>query len=190
MPPRRTWVTFLIILAVNFLLVRFLFPGGDTPIKVPYTLFKQEVTTGNVARIYSRGESLTGQFRRPVTYPTANDTAADAKPRTGTTFATTLPAFVDPGLEALLIGNGVEISAEPIEGSGNPILTFLFGFGNVWTLALKLGVSGWVAPLVAPAVDLSVLALLLAIRYLALYGAPAAALRPARRLLLSSSLLS
>lgn len=39
-----------------------------------------------------------------------------------------------------------------------------------WTL--QLGVSAWVAPLVAPAVDLSVLGLLLAIRYLALYGAP------------------
>ncbi|MGP4048953.1 DUF2637 domain-containing protein [Streptomyces sp. 2A115] len=69
-------------------------------------------------------------------------------------------------------------------------LAFLFGFGNVWTLALRLGVSAWVAPLVAPAVDLSVLALLLAIRYLALYGAPATALRPARRLLLLSSLLT
>ncbi|GAB2966992.1 hypothetical protein GCM10023080_031710 [Streptomyces pseudoechinosporeus] len=69
-------------------------------------------------------------------------------------------------------------------------LAFLFGFGNVWMLALRLGVSAWVAPLVAPAVDLSVLALLLAIRYLALYGAPAAALRPARRLLLLSSLLT
>ncbi|WP_328437256.1 SpdA protein [Streptomyces sp. NBC_00444] len=69
-------------------------------------------------------------------------------------------------------------------------LAFLFGFGNVWTLALRLGVSGWVAPLVAPAVDLSVLALLLAIRYLALYGASEAALRPARRLLLLASLLT
>ncbi|MGP4008400.1 hypothetical protein [Streptomyces sp. 4N124] len=65
-------------------------------------------------------------------------------------------------------------------------LAFLFGFGNVWTLALRQGVSAWVALLVAPAVDLSVLALLLAIRYLALYGAPATALRPARRLLLLS----
>ncbi|MFJ6895211.1 DUF2637 domain-containing protein [Streptomyces hokutonensis] len=69
-------------------------------------------------------------------------------------------------------------------------LAFLFGFGNVWTLALRLGVSGWVAPLVAPAVDLSVLALLLAIRYLALYGASEADLRPARRLLLVVSLLT
>ncbi len=32
-------------------------------------------------------------------------------------------------------------------------LTFLFGFGNVLSLALRLDVPGWVAPLVAPAVD-------------------------------------
>lgn len=51
-------------------------------------------------------------------------------------------------------------------------LTFLFGFANVWTLALRLGVPSWVAPLVAPAVDLSVLGLLLGIRHLALHGAP------------------
>jgi hypothetical protein len=65
-------------------------------------------------------------------------------------------------------------------------LTFLFGFGNVWTLALRLGVPPWVAPLVAPAVDLSVMALLLATRYLALHGGSREELRPARRLLVFS----
>jgi hypothetical protein len=35
-------------------------------------------------------------------------------------------------------------------------LTFCFGFGNVFALGLRLGVPMWVAPLVAPAVDLSV----------------------------------
>jgi hypothetical protein len=69
-------------------------------------------------------------------------------------------------------------------------LTFLFGFGNVLSLGLRLGVSGWVAPLVAPAVDLSVLALLLATRHLALHGASAIELRPARRLLMFSSLVT
>jgi hypothetical protein len=44
-------------------------------------------------------------------------------------------------------------------------LTFIFGFGNVWTLALRLGVPVWVAPLVAPAVDLSILGLLLGTCY-------------------------
>lgn len=42
-------------------------------------------------------------------------------------------------------------------------LTVLFGFGNVLNLALRLGVPSWVAPLVAPAVDLSVIGLLLLI---------------------------
>jgi hypothetical protein len=67
-------------------------------------------------------------------------------------------------------------------------LTFAFGFGNVLTLAIRLGVPIWVAPLVAPAVDLSILALLLGTRHLALHGATAAELRPARRLLIFASL--
>ncbi|MEU3642973.1 hypothetical protein AB0E59_06270 [Lentzea sp. NPDC034063] len=66
-------------------------------------------------------------------------------------------------------------------------LTFLFGFGNVLSLGLRLGVPMWVAPLVAPAVDLSILGLLLGIRHLALAGASAEVLRPARRLLMFAS---
>ena len=66
-------------------------------------------------------------------------------------------------------------------------LTFLFGFGNVINLALRLGVPVWVAPLVAPAVDLSILGLLLGTRHLALHGATATDLRPARRLLIFAS---
>jgi hypothetical protein len=66
-------------------------------------------------------------------------------------------------------------------------LTFTFGFGNVLNLALRLGVPVWVAPLVAPAVDLSILGLLLGIRQLALAGATLEQLRPARRLLIFAS---
>jgi hypothetical protein len=69
-------------------------------------------------------------------------------------------------------------------------LTFLFGFGNVLNLALKLQVPVFVAPLVAPAVDLTVLGLLLGTRHLALTGASNAALRSARRLLLAASVVT
>jgi hypothetical protein len=48
-------------------------------------------------------------------------------------------------------------------------------------------VPAWVAPLVAPVVDLSILGLLLGIRHLALHGATADQLRPARRLLIFAS---
>lgn len=66
-------------------------------------------------------------------------------------------------------------------------LTFLFGFGNVLSLGLRLGVPVWVAPLVAPAVDLSILGLLLGIRHLAHVGASLEVLRSARRLLMFAS---
>jgi hypothetical protein len=69
-------------------------------------------------------------------------------------------------------------------------LTFMFGFGNVFNLALRLGVPVWVAPLVAPAVDLSIMGLLLGTRHLALTGAPAEVLRPARRLLIFASVVT
>jgi hypothetical protein len=69
-------------------------------------------------------------------------------------------------------------------------LTFLFGFGNVLNLALRLGVPGWVAPLVAPAVDLSVVGLLLGTRHLAVHGATPGQLRPTRRLLIFSSVIA
>ncbi|MFI9811594.1 hypothetical protein [Saccharothrix variisporea] len=69
-------------------------------------------------------------------------------------------------------------------------LTFIFGFGNVLSLALRVGVPLWVAPLIAPAVDLSVLGLLLAARHLALAGAEPDQVRPARRLLVFASVVT
>ena len=69
-------------------------------------------------------------------------------------------------------------------------LTFLFGFGNVLALALRIGVPVYVAPLVAPAVDLTVLGLLVGTRYLAMRGASDHQLLPARRLLLAASAIT
>jgi hypothetical protein len=62
-------------------------------------------------------------------------------------------------------------------------LTFAFGFGNVWALGRSLGVPVFVAPLVGPAVDLSVAGLLIGIRHLSMAGVPRDQLRPARILL-------
>jgi hypothetical protein len=50
------------------------------------------------------------------------------------------------------------------------VLTFAFSLGNVTRLCLDLGITAWIAWLVAPAVDLSVIGLLTAIRFLSLHG--------------------
>src|SRR6185503_13127965 len=131
MPPRRTWLWFVLVLIANFLLVRLWMPAGEAPLTVPYTLFKEEARKGNVQAIYSQGDTITGRFKAPVTYPPAGDPTPAPKtvPKTSTSFATTLPTFVDPGLEGFLIEHKVEISAKPIEEGNSPWATLLFGFG-------------------------------------------------------------
>ncbi len=69
-------------------------------------------------------------------------------------------------------------------------LSFLFGLGNVWALGIRLGVPTYIAPLVAPAVDLSVVAMLVATRQLALAGASREQIRPAQHLLIFCSLVT
>ncbi|WP_329313992.1 DUF2637 domain-containing protein [Streptomyces sp. NBC_01278] len=69
-------------------------------------------------------------------------------------------------------------------------LAFVFSFGNVWALALRLGVPASIAPLIAPMVDLSVVGLLVALRSLSLCGIPAGDLRSATRLMHLSGLLT
>lgn len=129
---RRTWLIFLLILLGNFLLFRFLFPDPDAPAPIPYTLFKAEASGGNVEAIFSRGDRVEGRFREPILWPPeaeGEDRQARApKQREVENFETTLPAFIDPGLEALLIEQGVEIRAQPLQ-SDSPWPTLLFGFG-------------------------------------------------------------
>ncbi|WP_369366179.1 DUF2637 domain-containing protein [Streptomyces sp. CG1] len=70
------------------------------------------------------------------------------------------------------------------------LLAFVFSFGNVWALALRLGVPAPIAPLIAPMVDLSVVGLLVALRYLSLRGVPAEHMKAATRLMHVSGLLT
>ncbi|WP_306332638.1 DUF2637 domain-containing protein [Streptomyces sp. KL118A] len=69
-------------------------------------------------------------------------------------------------------------------------LAFVFSFGNVWSLALRLGVPAPIAPLIAPMVDLSVVGLLVALRYLSLRGVPSEQMTAATRLMHVSGLLT
>jgi cell division protease FtsH len=149
MPGRRAWITFVIVLAVNYVVMRLLLPNPQEPITIPYTSFKEQVEKGNVDAIYSKGASIDGRFKKPVTWPPPGGKEAAAEgqnkgfaalleqagPRTANTFTTTLPAFVGPDLESFLIGHNVEISAIPIQG-GSPWATFLFGFGPALLIIL------------------------------------------------------
>jgi hypothetical protein len=71
-----------------------------------------------------------------------------------------------PGVRtAAVVRRAVTVAVFTIAG-----LSFAFGFGNGWALGVRLGVSSWTAPLVAPAVDLSVIVLLASVQYLRASG--------------------
>ncbi len=140
--PRNMWIWFLIILVLNFGLVRGLFGTGGKVVNVPYTLFKAEVERGNVKAVYGKGENISGEFINPVTWPqdTADQHLHQRTPVEVKQFKTVLPAFANTGLEELLLREKVEISAEPIAEESNPIMSFLFMFGPA---LLIIGLYVW-----------------------------------------------
>ena len=139
-PSARIWFLLFAILALNYFLGRYLFPGSGASVKIPYTLFKEQVKKGNVEEIFATGLSISGKFEETVTIPppgknekeSAEETKGllgNNKPIEAKKFTTELPAFLDSGLEALLIENDVIIRAEALEEDGNGLFTFLILFG-------------------------------------------------------------
>ena len=70
-------------------------------------------------------------------------------------------SFVLTGRTAVLVRRAISFAVLVIAA-----LTFAFGFGSGLSLGLKLGTPGWMAPLVAPAVDLTTLVLIVSIQYM------------------------
>jgi hypothetical protein len=91
-----------------------------------------------------------------------------------------LPDVSFTGRPAQIIRRAVTAVVFAIAG-----LTFIFGFGSGLALGLLLGVPGWTAALVAPAVDLTVVALLVSLQYLRAHGVKTRLVGP--RLLLGFS---
>jgi cell division protease FtsH len=124
-PPwlRRFWWVLLGLLILNFVLSQSL-SKPTTRLKVPYTLFYQQVEQGNVKEISSKGSEIQGQFKKAVTYPAQGK---DAK--TNTNFQTFRPALGDDGLAKLLIAKNVTVNAHKVD-TGTPVWqTIVFGFG-------------------------------------------------------------
>ena len=140
-PARRGsfWLTFAGLLLLNYVLINWIFPNEPDFVTIPYTVFKAQVTDGNVAAITSRGEDIQGAFRQPQTATEAEDgmvklTPAPAELPEGTRayerFATVKPALIpDPELINLLEASNVVITAEPLEQARSPLWNLLLAFG-------------------------------------------------------------
>jgi cell division protease FtsH len=120
----RFWMLVVVLLAVNYLTVALFAPGKEESVRIPYNPnFLQEVEDGNVVRISTRGEEVSGEFREPVTYK-------DSEPARN--FETQIPTFADTDvLSNTLQTNDVEISAEPVNEGRGFLFNLILGFGPV-----------------------------------------------------------
>jgi cell division protease FtsH len=113
---RRFWLIVAGMLALSYLLSSQFVDTQPDRIRVPYTFFREQVEAGNVSEVTSRGDTIQGDFETEVTYPpTGTDGEDDADAETGTKFETERPAFADDELLELLVAQGVEVNAKPLD---------------------------------------------------------------------------
>ncbi len=124
----RFWWILLALLALNWFIVS-LIPDRDSRLSVPYTEFRAQVQAGNVSEVTSQGDTIQGEFEKPVTYPAGSD-------KSDTSFETQRPAFADDGIMELLIQQDVEVNAKPVDAGRSLWVTLLFSFGPVILLVL------------------------------------------------------
>jgi cell division protease FtsH len=117
----------LILLAVNWASYFFFQPkAGEQRVTVPFSpYFLQQVKTGQVSSISSKGDTIQGKFAAKQRYPASDKKATPTK-----LFATEVPSFWNGGqLSALLQEKGVRINAESTSSSRSLLTELLLGFG-------------------------------------------------------------
>jgi cell division protease FtsH len=141
MRPGPWWISFLVVLVLNYLLVQVFLPERTNPrIDVPYTFFKQQVSADNVVEVTSQGDTIQGTFKNAITYPT--EAQQGQQQQTSTLFETVQPTFADPGLETLLEQHNVTINAHSLDQPRSWWQTLLLSFGPT---ILLIGLFFWIS---------------------------------------------
>jgi cell division protease FtsH len=122
----RFWALVIVLLVLNYLSVAIFAPGREKSATIPYNpTFLQQVGDNNVTKISTQGESVSGEFKKPVKYPSD---AKDAVPN----FTTQVPTFANTDeLSKLLQDHNVTIEAKPINEGRGFLLNLILGFGPV-----------------------------------------------------------
>ena len=122
----RFWVLVVVLLVLNYLVVAIFSPGREESVTIPYTPdFVEQVEAGNVSKISSTGETVSGEFEKAYK-PDGEDVEAAKN------FETEIPTFANTEeLSASLEENDVTVEAEPINQGRGFLLNLILGFGPV-----------------------------------------------------------
>jgi len=117
----------LILIALNWLsLLLFQPSSGEQRVTVPFSpYFLEQVKANQVRSISSKGDTVEGNFKTKLRYPSSDEKATPTK-----LFATQVPSFWNGSqLSALLQEKGVEINAKSTTTSTSLLAEILLGFG-------------------------------------------------------------
>lgn len=95
---------------------------------IAYTEFSKQVTSGNVSKIYSKGEAIQGQLKKEAKVP-----GSDKK---YTKFVTQRPAFAADDLWAELVKGDVTVTAEPVVQQRSFLANLLISLAPMLLLVL------------------------------------------------------
>ncbi|MGW2653247.1 ATP-dependent zinc metalloprotease FtsH [Streptomyces sp. NPDC001478] len=104
------------------------FFNGDEERTIAYTEFSKQVTSGNVSKIYSKGDAIQGQLKKKAKAPGTDDTY--------TKFVTQRPAFADDNLWAELVKDDVTVTAEPVVKERSFLANLLISLAPMLLLVL------------------------------------------------------
>ncbi|MFB6616106.1 ATP-dependent zinc metalloprotease FtsH [Streptomyces sp. NPDC085524] len=134
-PPRKRmpggWRTLVLVALIAYLianLVLSFFNEGDEP-TISYTEFSKQVASGNVSKIYSKGDAIQGQLKAEQPLP-------DGDKGDYTKFVTQRPAFADDDLWANLTKQNVNVTARPVVEQRSFLANLLLSLAPVLLLVL------------------------------------------------------
>jgi len=123
--PRRVLWLVLGVLAIN-VLVGLQVPDDGGREGIPFSLFQQQVTDGNVIEVNAQGDLVQGKFKPGYKL----DSPTDKDRKGSNTFQTTLPTFVDTErLSGQLEQKDVQVNATPIDTGRSFLGDILLFFG-------------------------------------------------------------
>src|SRR5579859_8151802 len=127
----RFWVTLVILFGINLVVSNLLFSASQPQtVTIPYNVFLQQVTDGNVTTVTSTADTIIGTTRKAVSESPGGASS--------TQFQTERPQFANDNLETLLQDHNVTINAKNPNPPTPLWLTLLADFGP--TLLIVAGV--------------------------------------------------
>jgi cell division protease FtsH len=124
-PPFGSWWRLAALAAVLWGLTFYGFSAlGPHPITVDFTTFRSELAAGNVQEVKGTGSTITGVFKKAVTYNTGSAEVTETK------FKTEIPGWVDGAtFDKELISQKVKQNARSPYEQQSPWQAALFSFG-------------------------------------------------------------